>query len=111
MTVTLIEGIAAFIAYLFGGALVLFIYEAYAKTGQRSLMYMAAGFFVVIFGGNLNTLVMGISDVSESMNISALTDIFNAVDLSIFRTFSLVIQILGILILLFSATNPFSAKE
>ena len=111
MAVTLIEGIAAFIAYLFGGALVLFIYEAYVRTGQRNLMYMALGFFIVIFGGNLNTLVLGISDVARSLKITMLVDMFDAVDFSIFRTLSLVIQILGILILLFSATNPFGTKE
>jgi hypothetical protein len=44
MTVTLIEGVAAVLMYLFGGAFVLFIYEAYKKTWGARLICMAIGF-------------------------------------------------------------------
>ncbi len=102
MTVTLIEGIAAVLMYLFGGALVLFIYEASVKTKQKSLMYMAIGFFILIFGGNLTTL-------SEALQTGLGWTL--TVDVSSIRTLSLVIQLIGIVILLISATRPFGRKE
>jgi hypothetical protein len=102
MTVTLIEGIAAVLMYLFGGALVLFIYEAYKKTGQKNLMVMAIGFFILIFGSNLNTLAAA---------IEAMPDSPGTLDQSAARTLTLAIQLIGILLLLVSATRPFSRKE
>jgi hypothetical protein len=102
MTVTLIEGIAAVLMYLFGGALVLYIYEAYVKTRQQSLIYMAIGFFILIFGGNLMTL----AEALQSGLGWTLT-----VDPSDIRALSLVIQLVGIVLLLLSATRPFGRKE
>ncbi|OPY26413.1 MAG: hypothetical protein A4E28_02522 [Methanocella sp. PtaU1.Bin125] len=102
MTVTFIEGTAAVLMYLFGGALVLFIYEAYKKTGQRSLIFMAIGFFVLIFGGNLTTLAAAIEEMSFTPG---------ALDQSAARTLSLVIQLIGIVLLIISATRPFGRKE
>jgi hypothetical protein len=102
MTVTLIEGIAAVLMYLFGGALVLFIYEAYVKTRQKNLIYMAIGFFILIFGGNLTTLVEA---------VQAQTWWPTAFEASDARALSLVIQLLGIVLLLLSATRPFGRKE
>lgn len=102
MTVTLIEGIAAVLMYLFGGALVLFIYEAYVKTRQTNLIYLAIGFFILIFGGNLTTLVEA---------VQAQTWWPTAFDASEARALSLVIQLLGIVILLLSATRPFGRKQ
>ncbi len=102
MTVTLIEGIAAVLMYLFGGALVLFIYEASVKTKQKSLMYMAIGFFILIFGGNLATLVEAVQSQTWWPT---------AIEASDARAFSLVIQLIGIVILLLSATWPFGRKE
>ncbi len=102
MTVTLIEGIAAVLMYLFGGALVLFIYEAYVKTRQKNLIYLAIGFFILIFGGNLTTLVEA---------VQAQTWWPTAFDASEARALSLVIQLLGIVILLLSATRPFGRKQ
>ncbi len=101
MTVTLIEGLAAVLMYLFGGALVLFIYEAYKKTGERSLIYMAIGFFVLIFGGNLTTLAAAIEMLPDSPGV---------LDQSAARTLSLMIQLIGIVLLLISATGPFRRK-
>lgn len=102
MNVTWIEGLAVFLMYLFGGALVLFIYEAYVKTRQKNLIFMAIGFFILIFGGNLSTLVEAVHAIPE-LSIS--------VDSSTSRTASLVIQLIGILLLLYSATRPFEPKE
>jgi len=102
MTVTLIEGIAAVLMYLFGGALVLFIYEAYVKTRQKNLIYMAIGFFILIFGGNLATLVEAVQSMSWWPT---------AIESSDTRAFSLVIQLIGIVVLLLSATRPFGRKE
>jgi len=97
MTVTLIEGLAAVLMYLFGGALVLFIYDAFKKTGQRNLMYMAIGFFILIFGSNLNTL----AEALQSLDNVTIT-----LDSSAVRTVTLIIQLVGILVLLYSATRP-----
>jgi len=102
MTVTLIEGIAAVLMYLFGGALVLFTYEAYVKTRQKNLIYMSMGFFILIFGGNLTTLVEA---------VQAQTWWPTAIEASDARTLSLVIQLLGIVLLLLSAMRPFGRKE
>ena len=102
MTVTLIEGIAAVLMYLFGGALVLFIYEAYVKTRQKSLIYMAIGFFILIFGGNLATLVDALQSQTWWPTAIAETDA---------RTLALVIQLVGIVVLFLSATRPFGRKE
>ena len=102
MTVTIIEGVAAVLMYLFGGALALFIYEAYVKTRRRSLIYMAVGFFILIFGGNLTTLVEAVQAVPGiALNISD----------SGARTLSLVIQLAGIVLLLLSVMKPFGPKE
>jgi hypothetical protein len=98
MDLFFIEGIAAFLMYLIGGALVLFIYEAYAKTKQKNLMFMAVGFFVIIFGSNLNTLAAG-------MNMTP--QYYDMIDIPLARLAALIIQLAGIIILLYSATNPF----
>ncbi len=102
MTVTLIEGIVVFLMYLFGGALVLFIYEAYVKTRQKSLIYMAIGFFILIFGGNLTALVEAVQTQAWWPTAIAASDA---------RTISLVIQLIGIVLLLLSATRPFGRKD
>jgi len=102
MTVTLIEGIAAVLMYLFGGALVLFIYEAYVKTRQKSLIYMAIGFFILIFGGNLTTLAEAVQAVPGWPTALGASDA---------RTLALVVQLCGIVLLLLSATRPFGRKE
>ncbi len=100
MMVSIVEAIAAFLMYLLGGALVLFIYESFMRTKQKNLMYMALGFFLIIFGSNLNTLSLMLP-----------TMIGNAfpIDESVVRTAALVIQLGGILTLLYSALNPYSS--
>ncbi|WP_148266564.1 hypothetical protein [Methanocella arvoryzae] len=102
MTVTLIEGFAAILTYLFGGALVLFIYEAYLKTRQTSLIFLALGFFILIFGGNLGTLS------AATQEFLAITP---ALDESGIRTAAIAIQLVGILLLLYSVLGPFEPKR
>ncbi len=101
MTITLIEGIAAVLMYLFGGALVLFIYEAYLKTRQNSLIFLAIGFFILIFGGNLSTLNAAAQTITVAPSL----------DESIIRTASHVIQLVGIILLLYSVLGPFEPKR
>ena len=99
LMVSVIEAIAAFLMYLLGGALVLFIYESYTRTKQKNLMYMAFGFFLIIFGSNLNTLCVMLPTMIGG-NI--------VIDGTISRTLSLLIQLGGILTLLYSAMNPYA---
>lgn len=97
--ISTVEGIAAFMMYLLGGALVLFIYEAYVKTKQKNLMFMALGFFLIIFGSNLNTLLAALTELPNSPIM---------IDETMARTISIVIQLGGILTVLYSALNPYS---
>jgi hypothetical protein len=96
--ISTVEGLAAFMMYLLGGALVLFIYEAYVKTKQKNLMFMALGFFLIIFGSNLNTLLAALAELPNSPIL---------IDETMSRTISLVIQLGGILTVLYSALNPY----
>jgi hypothetical protein len=96
--ISTIEGIAAFLMYLLGGGLVLFIYEAYVKTKQKNLMFMALGFFLIIFGSNLNTLLAALVELPGSPLM---------VEETMSRTISLLIQLTGILTVLYSALNPY----
>jgi hypothetical protein len=100
MMVSIVEAIAAFLMYLLGGALVLFIYESFMRTKQKNLMYMALGFFLIIFGSNLNTL---------SIMLPSMVGSTFMVDETITRTIALVIQLGGILTLLYSALNPYAS--
>jgi hypothetical protein len=100
MMVSIVEAIAAFLMYLLGGALVLFIYESFMRTKQKNLMYMALGFFLIIFGSNLTTL---------SVMLPTMIGGTFVVDESITRTVALVIQLGGILTLLYSALNPYAS--
>ena len=99
LMVSVVEAIAAFLMYLLGGALVLFIYESYTRTKQKNLMYMAFGFFLIIFGSNLNTLCVMLPTMIGGNFV---------IDGTISRTASLLIQLGGILTLLYSAMNPYA---
>ena len=100
LMVSIVEAIAAFLMYILGGALVLFIYESYTRTKQKNLMFMALGFFLIIFGSNLNTLIVMIPTM---MGGSV------PFDGTFSRTAALVIQLGGILTLLYSALNPYAS--
>jgi hypothetical protein len=100
LAVSIVEAIAAFLMYLLGGALVLFVYESYTRTKQKNLMYMAFGFFLIIFGSNLNTL---------SVMLPSMFDVTLVLDGTIVRTAALLIQLGGILSVLYSALNPYAS--
>ncbi len=100
LAVSIVEAVAAFLMYILGGALVLFIYESYTRTKQKNLMYMALGFFLIIFGSNLNTLIVMLPTMIGGPI---------PIDDSISRTASLLIQLGGILTLLYSALNPYAS--
>ncbi len=100
LMVSIVEAIAAFLMYILGGALVLFIYESYTRTKQKNLMYMALGFFLIIFGSNLNTLIVMLPTMIGGDMV---------IDGTISRTAALLIQLGGILTLLYSALNPYAS--
>ncbi len=87
--ITGIEAILAAIVYLIGGAFILFIYEAYTHTHQRNLLMLSIGMFILIFGSNFDVLSgLVLSDYVEE---------------STARVIALLIEIPGILIMLYSA--------
>lgn len=87
--VTNLEAILAVIVYLLAGTIVIFIYEAYQRTKQKNLLYLAIGLFIMIFGSNFDTLA-GIILVD-----------YISVEAS--KVVALGIEIPGILIMLYSA--------
>lgn len=80
--------ILTIIIYLLGGAFIIFVFEAYEKTKQSSLLILSIGLFILIFGSNFDVLA---SLVLPDMPTE------------IARTIALIIEIPGILILLYSA--------
>ncbi len=76
------------IIYLLGGAFVLFIFEAYEKTKQKNLLMLAIGLFILIFGSNFDILAsVVLPDISSETA----------------RAIALLVEIPGILIMLYSA--------
>jgi hypothetical protein len=76
------------IVYLLGGAFVLFIYEAYEKTKQKNLLILAIGLFILILGSNFDVLAgLLLPDIAQDIS----------------RTIALIIEIPGIMIMLYSA--------
>ncbi|HID27590.1 MAG TPA: hypothetical protein EYP22_07215 [Methanosarcinales archaeon] len=83
------EAILAVIVYMLAGAFVLFIYSAYEKTKQRSLLILATGLFIMIFGSNFDTF----SGIFLTNYFSYETS----------RVLALIIEIPGIILMLYSA--------
>ena len=87
--ITTIEAILTATVYLLGGAFILFIYEAYTHTHQKNLLILAIGMFVFIFGSNFDIFAgLVLSDYIEE---------------PMARTIALLIEIPGILVMLYSA--------
>ncbi|MCD6145740.1 hypothetical protein CW696_00180 [ANME-2 cluster archaeon] len=87
--ITSIEAILTAVVYLLGGAFILFIYEAYTHTHQKNLLMLSIGMFILIFGSNFDMLTgLVLSDYIEE---------------STSRILALLIEIPGILIMLYSA--------
>ena len=80
--------ILTIVIYLLGGAFILFVFEAYEKTKQSSLLILSIGLFILIFGSNFDILA---SLVLPDMATETA------------RTIALIIEIPGILIMLYSA--------
>lgn len=76
------------VIYLLGGAFILFVFESYERTKQSSLLILSIGLFILIFGSNFDILT---SLVLPSMATETA------------RTIALIIEIPGILIMLYSA--------
>jgi len=76
------------IVYLLGGAFILFVYESYEKTKQTNLLILTIGLFILIFGSNFDVLA-GLLLPKMSYELA--------------RTIALLIEIPGILIMLYSA--------
>ena len=87
--VTNLEAILAVIVYLLGGTFIIFIYEAYKRTKQKNLLYLAIGLFIMIFGSNFDTLA-GII-------------LIDYISVEVAKVIALGIEIPGILIMLYSA--------
>ncbi|HJH28668.1 MAG TPA: hypothetical protein C5S51_03105 [Methanosarcinaceae archaeon] len=87
--VTNFEAILAVIVYLLGGTFIIFIYEAYKRTKQKNLLYLAIGLFIMIFGSNFDTLA-GII-------------LIDYISVEAAKVIALGIEIPGILIMLYSA--------
>lgn len=80
--------ILTIVIYLLGGAFLLFVFEAYERTKQSSLRILSIGLFILIFGSNFDILASIVL-----ANIATETA----------RTIALIIEIPGILIMLYSA--------
>jgi uncharacterized membrane protein len=76
------------IIYLLGGAFILFVFESYERTKQSSLLILSIGLFILIFGSNF--------DILASLVLPAMPT-------ETARTIALIIEIPGILIMLYSA--------
>jgi hypothetical protein len=87
--VTNLEAILAVVVYLLGGTFIIFVYEAYQRTHQKNLLYLAIGLFIMIFGSNFDTLA-GII-LADYISVEAS------------KVVALGIEIPGILIMLYSA--------
>lgn len=93
--ITNLEALLTIIVYLLGGTFVLFVYSAYEKTKQKTLLLLALGMFIMVFGSNLdrlaNVLITNFEPLAEVISIEEV------------RTLALLIEVPGILIMLYSA--------
>ncbi|MHC1584937.1 MAG: DUF7521 family protein [Candidatus Syntropharchaeia archaeon] len=84
-----INGFLATLIYLAGGALIIFIYDAYRQTKQKNLLLLALGLFILVIGSNLPTFAMLL--------------LANRMNPWMVLTISQCIQIPGVLLMLYSA--------
>jgi len=52
-----INGLLSASVLMLGGALILFIYDAYRKTKQKTLLLLAVGLFILILGSTVPGLL------------------------------------------------------
>lgn len=94
-----INGILSASLLMLCGALIIFIYDAYCKTKQKTLLLLAVGLFILITGSALSSFLLaltcGISQVSQLKMF--------VINPLLIETISLSIQVSGILIVIYSA--------
>jgi hypothetical protein len=84
-----INGLLSASVLMLGGALIIFIYNAYRETKQKTLLLLAVGLFILILGST----VPGLLFILAGGKIPHLLS----------QTISLCIQIPGILIMIYAA--------
>ena len=84
-----INGILSASVLLLGGALIIFIYDAYRKTKQKTLLLLAVGLFILIIGSAIPGFLL-------SLGCGKINPLLT-------QTISLSIQVPGILIMIYSA--------
>jgi len=83
------NGLLTATIFLIGGALIIFIYDAYKQTQNKNLLVLALGLFILIIAGNIPSLVYLFAsdriELIEALTISQYT------------------QVAGIIVILYSA--------
>jgi hypothetical protein len=74
---------------MLGGALIIFIYNAYLKTKQKTLLLLAVGLFILILGSTVPGLLFILA--------------FGKISHLLTQTISLCIQVPGIVIMIYAA--------
>jgi len=84
-----INGLLSASVLLLGGALIIFIYNAYLKTKQRTLLLLSVGLFILILGSTIPGLLFILA--------------FGRLSHLLTQTISLCIQAPGIVIMIYAA--------
>ncbi|MCW7076882.1 MAG: DUF7521 family protein [Candidatus Syntropharchaeales archaeon] len=83
------NGLLTAVIFLIGGALIIFIYDAYKQTQDKNLLILALGLFILIIAGNIPSLAYLIA--SERI------ELIGAITISQYT------QVAGIIVILYSA--------
>ncbi|HDM36665.1 MAG TPA: hypothetical protein ENG09_05400 [Candidatus Syntrophoarchaeum butanivorans] len=74
------NGLLTAAIFLIGGALVIFIYDAYKQTEDKNLLILALGLFILIIAGNIPSLAYllasGEIEMIKAITISQYTQVF-----------------------------------
>ena len=84
-----INGLLSASVLMLGGALIIFIYNAYLKTEQKTLLLLAVGLFILILGSTVPGLLFLLA--------------FGKISHVLTQTISLCIQVPGIIIMIYAA--------
>ncbi len=94
MAAEMVAALAA-VTYLVGGALLIFIWNAYKATRESRLLLLAMGLFLLVFGSNLGVFYWIFFQVLLK------TQVFSTIEEGYFT--SLVFQLPGIFLVFWSA--------
>ena len=83
------NGLLTAAIFLIGGALIIFIYDAYKQTQDKNLLILALGLFILIIAGNIPSLAYLLA--SDTIGLIEVL------------TISKYTQVVGILVILYSA--------